>query len=141
MTHRSESFPRTCEVLRSLGIDPCTVLATGNDETGYLVLGRHPEGRILPSESDEFEMSRVPWPSRDAWTRFQEAQLADGMMPTPPRVRATADAQAIEAAADWLDARREQTWDGGQRRPSNFGRAAAELRQYAASLREGTDGR
>lgn len=61
------------EVLRSLGIDPTIVLATGANESGYLVLGRHPEGTLLPSEPDHPEISRVPWPSHDAWLRFSSA--------------------------------------------------------------------
>lgn len=42
---------------------------------------------------------------------------------------------AIERAADWLEARRDETWNGGERRPSNYGRAAADLRKHAAEIR------
>ncbi len=76
-THRSSPFPHTCEVLVSLGIDPYTVLEHGNDETGYLVLGRHPDGKILPPFADAPVTSRVPWPSPEAWRLFADAQAKD----------------------------------------------------------------
>jgi hypothetical protein len=63
-------------VLRQLGIDPSTVLEHGADETGYLVLGRHPDGEFLMTD-DGPVLSRVPWPTRDDWFRFQEADRID----------------------------------------------------------------
>lgn len=80
-------FPHTRDMLLSLGISPSHVPVHGCDETGYLVLGRHPDGRVLPSTPDEPEMSRVPWPTQDAWLRFQEARERDVIARTPHRVQ------------------------------------------------------
>jgi len=127
------TFPHACEALTSLGIDPDMVMAAGATEDGYISTVRHQDGTELPSESDTPRLYRVPWPSRDAWLKVREAIALDTVANggTPDRL-----AEGIEAAADWLEARRDQTWNGGVRRPSNFGRAAAELRIYAAELRE-----
>ncbi|ANJ26800.1 hypothetical protein [Agromyces aureus] len=46
-------------------------------------------------------------------------------------------ADAIDASADWLEAIRHETWNGGQRRPSNYRAAAADLRGHANDIREG----
>lgn len=131
------TFPRTCEALRAHGIDPDTVLANGTNEDGYLTLERHQDGTILPTEGG-FDLYRVPWPSRDVWFKVREAltldTVANGGAPDPRL------ADGIEAAADWLEARRDPTWNGGERRPSNFGRAAAELRIHAAELRQADRG-
>ncbi|WP_295014821.1 hypothetical protein [uncultured Microbacterium sp.] len=132
------TYDHTRELFESLGIDSAKVLTTGWNETGYLVFGRDPNGRPLPATSEASQISRVPWPTPDAFRRFQEAQLADGVLPPDPL--AMVAARSVEAAADWLEARRDATWNGGERRPSNFGRAATELRQYAADLRNGNGG-
>lgn len=53
------------------------------------------------------------------------------------RLRAIYEAPAvIEAAADWLESQRDQTWNGSERRRSNYGRAASDLRRYAKQLGE-----
>ncbi len=49
----------------------------------------------------------------------------------------SAQADAIDAAADWLEALREHMWNGNERRPNNYGRAAKDLRRYAQNIREG----
>lgn len=41
--------------------------------------------------------------------------------------------ESVLAAADWLESRRYDTWNGGTRRPSNYGRAAEDLRWYATA--------
>lgn len=128
------TYPRTCEVLESLGIDPAKAVAGGATEDGYISTVRHQDGTELPTEADSLDLYRAPWPSREAWLKFREALTLDTVAnggTLDPRL-----AEGIEAAADWLDARRDQTWNGGQRRPSNFGRAAAELRIFATKLRE-----
>ena len=130
------SYDHTRELFVLLGFDPATVLASGADETGFLVWGRHPEGLLQSAAADAPEISRVSWPTSDAFKRFQAAQLADGVLPPSPS--AVVAAAAVERAANWLDARRDATWNGGERRPSNFARAAAELREYAAGLRNGS---
>lgn len=46
-------------------------------------------------------------------------------------------AAVIERAADWLASRREFTAYSTERRPSNYGRAADDLRRYADDVRKG----
>lgn len=45
------------------------------------------------------------------------------------------EARAILCAADWLERIRYDTWNGGTRRPSNYARAATDIRRYATSER------
>lgn len=132
------TWPRASAILADNGITPKTVLAYGATEDGYLSLERHQDATIVTSTGDGPDVYQVPWPSREVWFAFRMALGIDNAMngssPNPNL------ADGIEAAADWLDARRDQTWNGGQRRPSNFGRAAAELRIYAAEQREAARG-
>ncbi|MGH3703016.1 MAG: hypothetical protein ACRDT9_00165 [Agromyces sp.] len=52
-------------------------------------------------------------------------------------INAETRAAAVEAAADWLAAIRHETWNGGQRRPSNYRSAAGDLARHATEIREG----
>jgi len=132
------TYDHTRRLFESLGIDATNVLEHGADESGYLVFGRHPDGEFIATSSDGPLISRVPWPTSTAFAMFRGAQLADGVL--PPHPTAVLAASAVERAAEWLEARRDRTWNGGERRPTNFGRAASELRQYAAELRGGERG-
>jgi len=71
----SVNYERTSAALRAVGIDPGVVVADSLDESGYTMLGRHQDGRVLPA--DRLTVSRVPWPSREAWLRVQQCLAVD----------------------------------------------------------------
>lgn len=74
-------------------------------------------------------------------SEYGERRDADGSNPrfeTEPEQKAVDIAvEAVESAAAWLESRRDETWNGGERRPSNYQRAADDIRKYAQKLREG----
>lgn len=84
---------------------------------------------LLQSEDGGQEISTASDPTV-LWTHYETHAFAE---PNP-----AADATAVERAADWLEAIREHQWNGNERRPSNYKRAAADLRRYAAGIRQGS---
>lgn len=73
-------------------------------------------------------------------SEYGERRDADGSNPRyetePERTAVDIAVEAIESAAAWLESLRYETWNGGERRPSNYKRAADDIRRYAVKLKE-----
>lgn len=62
----SRAFPKTCEALIALGVDPATVRVEGIDLSGYYVFVLDESGRKIRRSSGAFQYQWHPWPSKDA---------------------------------------------------------------------------
>ena len=80
---------------------------------------------IVSDESSGGQTIKTDASASPLWTHYERH-----MTETSP------EAAAIERAADWLEAQREQQWHGGERKINNYGRAATDLRRYAQEVRE-----